>query len=108
MWSARPLTAEKYASPCGNGEKSNKPVLEKDLLWQQLLKGSMHFARWPQNNRVHDICIAEQTPAPDSCFQLPGIPAAFRKSRTSLPQILIPSSQQAKTLAPSAWVVPNA
>ena len=37
-----------------------------------------------------------------------GIPAALRKSRKSLPQILIPSSQHAKPNSPSAWVVPNA
>jgi hypothetical protein len=38
MWSARPLTAEKYASPCGNGEKSNKPILEKKPILAKIVE----------------------------------------------------------------------
>ena len=64
MWSARPLTAEKYASPCGNGEKSNKPVLEKNPILAKIVEWINAFCSMAyKTTHVHDIRMAEQTPA---------------------------------------------
>jgi hypothetical protein len=64
MWSARPLTVEKYASPCGNGEKSNNPILENKLIVAKIVEWINAFCSMGQkNNRVHVVRTAERTPA---------------------------------------------
>jgi hypothetical protein len=64
MWSAGPLTAEKYASLCGNGVEVELTYPRKQAycgkncrMDQRILLDGL------QGNRVHDIRMAEQTPA---------------------------------------------